>query len=249
MSTLHSELTQQFDKIYIINLAHRQDRRIEMQAELVKIGLSLEHPQVMLFTAVRPDSAAGWPSIGARGCFMSHLGVLQHAQQHGYGRILILEDDLNFVAQFNVKYHNLMRKINENSIKWDIFYGGYELEQPLLNEGSDFQFALFSLGIRTTHFIGFDQHVIPQLIDYLTTMMARVPGDPQGGPMHVDGAYSWYRKSHPEVVTVLATPSLGYQRSSQTDIHALGWKDRMPIIKQLVGWVRKIKNAHRANHL
>lgn len=246
LNTQKHPLTDTFDKIYIINLAHRQDRRDEMQAELAKIGLSLQDPHIMLFTAVKPDSAGEWPSIGAKGCFMSHLGVLQHAKQSGYSNILILEDDLNFVAKFNEKLTALMQKITEKGVDWQFFYGGYELEPMPLASADGYQITSPGLGIRTTHFVGFSARIIPQLIDYLTAMMARPAGDPQGGPMHVDGAYGWFRKTHPQYTTVIATPELGYQRSSQTDIYALGWKDRLPIIKDAVRMARKVKNYFRA---
>lgn len=41
--------------------------------------------------------------------------------------------------------------------------------------------------------------------------------------MHVDGAYSWFRKDHPFLRTLLADPELGYQRPSRSDIFTGHW--------------------------
>jgi glycosyl transferase, family 25 len=58
--------------------------------------------------------------------------------------------------------------------------------------------------------------------------------------MHVDGAYSWFRRQHPEVITLLAMPELGHQRSSRTDIHDLNWYDRSIVLRPLVSVLRRI---------
>ena len=60
--------------------------------------------------------------------------------------------------------------------------------------------------------------------------------------MHVDGAYHWFRRAHPELVCFIAEPPLAYQRASRTDIHALSWRDRVPLVRELVAFGRKINN-------
>ena len=92
-----------FQQIYVINLPHRRDRRLEMAEQLEKIGLSFDNPAVRLFAAFRPEDPGGFPNIGARGCFMSHLGVLQDARERKFERILIFEDDLNFYPDFTTR--------------------------------------------------------------------------------------------------------------------------------------------------
>ncbi|NOU22568.1 MAG: LPS biosynthesis glycosyltransferase, partial [Methyloglobulus sp.] len=96
--------------------------------------------------------------------------------------------------------------------------------------------------IQTAHFIGFQQPIIAMLVDYLERVLSRPGGDPEGGPMHVDGAYSWFRRQHPDVVTSIAIPELGHQRSSKTDIHELWWYDRWLGVKSLVAVLRQFKS-------
>src|SRR5829696_6763409 len=98
-----SEPLDVFQKIYVINLAARTDRRREMQEQFGRIGMRLDDPKVELFEAIRPDDADGFPSVGSRGCFLSHLGVLKRASASRLESILILEDDLNFADDFAAK--------------------------------------------------------------------------------------------------------------------------------------------------
>lgn len=252
MSINNAVLVDFFDKVYIINLATRQDRRDEMQIELQKIGLSLAHPDIYLFPAVRPDNYEGWPSLGAKGCFMSHYQVLQDAKANGYGKILIIEDDLNFVSNFNAMLQTLVGQLS--AVQWDVFYGGYEvldgnqadiasLTASAAAESKAYQLISHQMPLRTTHCVGFNKQTIATLVDYLGAMAARPSGDPKGGPMHVDGAYSWFRREHATVKTLIALPQLGYQRSSATDIHDLRWYDKLPLVSCATALLRKMKNT------
>ena len=92
------------------------------------------------------------------------------------------------------------------------------------------------------HMVAIKSAVMPELIAYLEAMLGRPAGDPNGGPMHVDGAYSWYRAVHPARRTVACQPPLGYQRASRTDIHALRWFDRTWGVRTLVAALRSFRN-------
>lgn len=237
-----------FQQIYIINLPHRRDRREEMAEQLEKIGLGLESPNVCVFRAVRPEDAGGFPSIGTRGCFLSHLGVLRDACQRQLERILIFEDDLNFVSDFRRKMSEVTAMLQRED--WSLFYGGFAMDSPPEPvEGQSVFKVNSSESITNAHFIAFRGPVILEMANFLDVVLSRPPGDPDGGPMHVDGAYAWYRNLHPEKITLLATPQLGYQRSSRTDIHALRWFDRAPGVRSAVGVIRRWKNRKRRPRL
>ena len=47
--------------------------------------------------------------------------------------------------------------------------------------------------------------------------------------MPPDGGLSWFRRSNPDVVTVLAVPSLAKQRSSRSDLSPQ-WFDKVPVL-------------------
>jgi len=132
MDQRHSEelaMLDAFDKIFIINLKSRPDRWAEICEQLEHIGLPASSPKVARFDAVRPADAGGFPSIGARGCFMSHLGVLEQASQEGLSKILILEDDLDFGEAFKRTWPSTEQQLRSG--QWGIFYGCYELGGPV----------------------------------------------------------------------------------------------------------------------
>ena len=117
---ISSSLLTYFQQVYIINLPERSDRRNEINEQLNLIGLSLEHEKINLFKAIRPQDAGEFESIGARGCFLSHLNVLKHAKSKAYDRILIIEDDLNFSHDFSNKIDKTIEELSQNN--WQIFF-------------------------------------------------------------------------------------------------------------------------------
>jgi len=230
---MQNNVTEFFDQIYIINLIDRKDRRHDMELQLNGIGIRLPNNRVMFFPGVRPDEAASFPSIGARGCFLSHLGVLNDAIKRGFKRILICEDDLNFTRGFNQGIDGVLNALAE--VPWALFYGGHRTANA--GDRSDCPCIVSvppTLVIPGAHFIAFQGASIVSASLYLAAMLDRAPGDQSGGPMHVDGAYNWFRKDNPEFETFIATPELGYQRSSRSDITELGWYDKLPLISTIV---------------
>jgi len=234
-------LNQYFQKIYVINLPLRNDRRREIEKQLESINLSLDTSYIELFSAIKPDSQCEFESIGAKGCFLSHLAVLKNAQENKFTRILILEDDVNFTKAFSSNPNRFLKQLD--TLDWNIFYGGHLLENNHNDSQSEINLLEPSIVVQTSHFIGFKDNAIDIMIEELELMLSRKNGDPKGGPMHVDGAYSTIREKHPKLTTYAAFPSLGYQRSSRTDIHQLKWFDQLPLIRFMAEQIRKLKNT------
>lgn len=238
MTNSDGPLLDQIDWIYVINLAKRTDRWAEMLEQLARIDMDATSPKLTRFDAVAPTTAAGFPSLGARGCFLSHLGVLQDAVAQDAELILLLEDDANFTRHL-VDF--LTDAARAAPAAWDMLYLGYDARAGVLAPyAPDPRFCAVtpdqSLGL--THAMLIRKSVFLPIIHYFEAMMARPAGDDAGGPMHVDGAYSWYRRNHPDV-TVLATQTQwATQRSSETDIAPPTWKDHVPFIAT----VRRIMN-------
>lgn len=236
---ISSNFINYFDRVYIINLSHRADRREQIEVQLGKIGLSLEHPKVTLFSAIKPNESGEFPNVGARGCFLSHLGVLKDAQLNQFKQILIFEDDLDLIKNFIGESEKVSTTLAKNN--WDIFYGDYRLFEALYSDSSPTKTVNSNFRLDTTNFLGIKNSVISLLVDYLEQMLARPSGHPSGGPMHVDGAYNWFRRDFPAYTTVIATPKLGFQRSSFSDIADLSWKNKLPFAKLIKKVIKKIK--------
>jgi glycosyl transferase family 25 len=231
-------ITNIFSRVYVINLPQRTDRRREMAGQLRRIGLG--EREVAWFAAVRPADAGGFPTLGARGCFLSHLGVIEDAVCCGHESILILEDDCNFVP---VEQWDHIAGVLRGK-QWDMFYGG---AKALHGELSPWRGPLARIphdqAVTLTHFMAFRGDALREVADHLRAMLSRSAGDRAGGPMHVDGAYSWYRSQHPQLRTYTANPQIAVQRASRTDIHALAWHDRVRGVSDLAAVARKMINA------
>jgi glycosyl transferase family 25 len=232
-------LSSTFDMVRIINLPHRSDRRKGAVATLRNLGAEIDGRTIAFHDATRPDSAGGFPTIGTRGCFLSHLGALQAAKRAGATSLLILEDDVAISRKEMTRLPGTLAALAREP--WDVFYGGSpatETASPLSAVAPDEELLL-------AHFIAFSKRAIDALVPYLEAILTREPGSPEGGPMHVDGAYSWFRAARPDMRAFAATPHIAHQQSSRTDIHALGASDTTTVLQPFLQVARTIKNAIR----
>jgi len=102
-----------------INLDHREDRNLEMERELNRIGINLN--KVMRIPAVYCRE------FGAVGCAKSHINCLTKAIKAGMERVLILEDDFDFCSTrtFSINMNALMTQL---PTYWDVvlFSAGFQ---------------------------------------------------------------------------------------------------------------------------
>ncbi len=212
-------LLEYFDRAYVINLPERVDRRLEMEVELSSAEM-LGSPKIEFFRAIRPPDAGEFVSPAVRGCFESHLGVLRDARARGLSNVLVMEDDLAISPRLRVDEPKIVARLARND--WAFAYLGHILDpEPPTGEA----LVPVSVPIQTAHFYAVRQPHIDRVIAYLEAMLGRPRGDARGGPMHVDGAFSWYRESHPDALTLVARPNLGSQRSSRSDITPSVWDE------------------------
>jgi glycosyl transferase family 25 len=237
-----------FDRVYVINLPNRVDRRKAIEKELIKAGMPFTPGKVELFPAIRPDSAGSFKSIGYRGCFLSHLTVLKQARDLQLNNVLVLEDDLTFSDHFKEYEDQLITQLHQ--INWDFVNFGYFPDQSVKPGESDFgtlTLKPLSRKIIGAHFYGVNGKVFDKLINFLEVILQRPPGHPEGSPMSLDGAFGIFHRQNSDVVRLMSIPSFGGQRSSRNDIHDLKWFDRTPVVRELatvardLGIARKLK--------
>jgi hypothetical protein len=94
--------------------------------------------------------------------------------------------------------------------------------------------------VQTTHFVCFNGDAIAAARRYLEDMLSRPAGAAEGGPMHVDGAYNWFRKDNPQFVAYAAFPPLAGQRSSRSDVAGQRWFDRAPGVREAAQLARRL---------
>jgi glycosyl transferase family 25 len=223
-------LFDRFERIVIISLPERTDRRREMKEQLQKVGLDGD-PRVRFFDALKLPDAGRFGSIGANGCFNSHLSALRENRDRS---ILLLEDDCDFTNDIFEAW------LPED---FDILWGGYlEASDPDDLDASDLIGA---------HCIGFNAGRAAMVVDYLDDLLAdRIEHDPRAVKdanydpdvlPPVDGAYVWFRRAHPELKTVFPDPQIAVQRPSRTDIGHLRFFDRLPGLREAAEWARRVK--------
>jgi len=88
--------------IFYINLASRPDRKVFFENQMKMVGLKANR-----FNAIKNQ-------IGAIGCSLSHLYLLQHAKKNNLDHILIMEDDIMFLNPqiFIQNINNFLSKHN-----------------------------------------------------------------------------------------------------------------------------------------
>ena len=222
-------LCEYFPTTRIVNLSERRDRRREITRELANFGIRPGSDGVEFFDAVRPEDAGEFPSVGVRGCFLSHLDILREAMSSKLESVLIMEDDLSISPLLPQVQDELIRTLE--SEEWDIAYFGYTDSDKIYID-TDRKLVRYTEVIGCTHFYAVHRRVMPNLIEFLEMMILTRPlGHPEAGPMHYDGALATFRARNPEVLTLLAYPCLGFQRSSRSDIYT-HWFERIPILRQ-----------------
>lgn len=204
-----------FDRIRIINLPSRADRRREMEAELRRIGLDGD-TRVAFADGIVVDDWAPFRARGEKGVFLAHLGILSDAAAAGES-VLVLEDDVDFTPA--ARNFGLPAGV-------DIAYGGYEATDPANVEASN---------IIGAHCMGFSARSAKALAPFLKDLLHHE------SPPPIDGAYVWFRRQHPEFATVFATPQAAEQRPSRSDIAEAGALDRMPLMRGPMSAARAIK--------
>lgn len=142
-----------YDRVRVINLAERTDRRAEMIKELEFLGL-WGKPHVAISNATRTTVAAPWRGIGEHGCYLSHLKVLSEAAEANES-ILVLEDDCDFTRAAKSEQPNA-----------DVLWGGYTLREKHI-EGA--------------HCIGFSARTVKRLTAYLTDWLDHPSPPPVDG--------------------------------------------------------------------
>jgi hypothetical protein len=210
-----------------------------MVAELNRIGGWPAN--CSFYDAHRPSDPGGFPSLGARGCFESHLNVLRSARDARVQSLLLLEDDIDFTRAARLELGGLLHELF--GARWDFFYGAHLLPangRRGLHELPPDQAVL------TASCVGFAGPTIGPLVEFLEAIMKRPPGSPDYGPMHVDGAYGLFRLRHPEFKTFAAFPTLGYQRSSLSDITPSNMLlDRVRLTRSIATLLRRGYNLMR----
>jgi GR25 family glycosyltransferase involved in LPS biosynthesis len=103
-------INEYFDKVILINLDRREDRLEKLSTQLNNLGITFER-----FSAIDGKAEGIDPIVAGR---MSHTKVWE---ENLGKKVLILEDDAEFVDNFNEKFAEVIQTLPSD---WDVFYLG-----------------------------------------------------------------------------------------------------------------------------
>lgn len=124
-----------FDRIFMINLLRRPERRIKMERSFKEIGLDVEHVAAVdgqklsqeyleeIGVKYLPGYADPFQhrpmTKGEIGCFLSHYKVWEQQVARGLNEVLVLEDDIRFEPYFKRRAFHLMEEARQIG-GWDL---------------------------------------------------------------------------------------------------------------------------------
>ncbi|WAR30593.1 GLT25-like protein [Mya arenaria] len=104
-----------FDKVYMVNLERRSERRTRMMHVFDVLGIEAEWV----------PAVDGKPmTMGEIGCFLSHYFIWKDMLEKGYKDVVVFEDDLRFEPYFRSKLNHIMKLVKHTVPDWDLIYLG-----------------------------------------------------------------------------------------------------------------------------
>ena len=149
-----------------------------------------------------------------------------------------MEDDIAFVSDINTIAAEALEELKH--VTWGLLYLGHEYKSDF---SSDNRLELITEPLRLKHFYAVNGIIFDRFIEFLEQVLERPPGHPDGGPMYYDGALTTFRMQNRDINTFLIVPSLGYQRSSRTDVFPSSLWDQWAFSRPLLAEIRNLKNA------
>jgi collagen beta-1,O-galactosyltransferase len=126
-----------FDQVYCLNLDRRPDRMERMKKRFEYFGIEFKRFSAVNGKAMSDDEYAKYKlykkklSKAELACTLSHKKIYEDALEKGYEKILVLEDDARFVANFLDRIQEITK------FDWDfVLLGSSQLDQiPEVNNG------------------------------------------------------------------------------------------------------------------
>ena len=185
-----------FDAAFCINLDKRKDKWEASQKEFDKIGIDVE--RVSGIDGFLEPPANIRP--GEVGCLKSHLKVFKIAKERGLKSFLMLEDDVEFVDDFNDKFN----EIEPHIPTYEMLYFGVNPHTGTRHEVGNSIFRI--MNNYAAHCVIFKESCYDDIINVLSGPLV-YPVDVQYGNQQINHTAYCIR------------PSLASQRKSFSDIN------------------------------
>jgi len=229
-----------FDRVWIISMVERTDRRRRIERELTRVGLPLTPGKIEFFGGIRKTEAEGFPSPGYHGCYMSHRAVMGLGIEHAARRILILEDDVVFRLDFKAHEPSVVDALQQRP-DWGVVQLGHITSQPVLGAG----LVAPPRQVLGTHFYAINGSALPKVKAWYDAALDRPKGHPEGGRMSPDGTLNHFRWANPDVPAYIYAPMLGRQTNSPSNLGGRKWFDQIPVAGSLFRKIRELTHVEK----
>lgn len=227
-----SNVFNEFDKIYYINLEERTDRKIEFEKELAKFNIKAERWNATKIPVEESNKVtkSGIPAnfesdyfysldknyldkvtASRRSCALSHIHILTEAKLLNYNNVLIFEDDAGLYDNIDIASELGMVFQELKSIEWDVFLLGC--------------YPITPLSKKTNLLYKVDQFSLTHAMLVNKSFYEKIAGFSFMYCSAIDHYYSYLSSSNQAKVYTLDHP-LSYQRKSHSDIEHLITNDR-----------------------
>ncbi|CAL8281083.1 unnamed protein product [Lota lota] len=129
-----------FNKVFLINLKRRSDRRERMLSTLNVLGVDITVTEAVdgkalnssQIQAMGIDMLPGYKdpysdrvlTRGEIGCFLSHYNIWKQVAMQELQEVLVLEDDVRFEPRFCSRLKEIMKNVKTAGLDWDLIYMG-----------------------------------------------------------------------------------------------------------------------------
>ena len=210
-------LNDYFSKIYCINLDRRTDKYEQCLEEFEKIKITVE--RISAIDGIQYFKTGIHKNAGAYGLLLTNIKIIEEARLNNYKNILILEDDVKFIENFNEKFNSKIDSLPNN---WNLLY---------LGGNNQFNIGKFNLVTGDTNFVITKEnyktldyelckttwtqttHAVAINSNFYNTIMFGISGNFE---YPIDNIYCILQQEGCNAYTFL--PSLALQRPSFSDI-------------------------------
>jgi len=118
-----SPLNDYFDHVYCLNLDRRSDKWETVNQRFLELKINVERFSAVDGNLIPDYVLQQYEKINkyAVGCILSHYKIIEDAKNNKYNRILILEDDVLFIENFNDNFTKFISQIKSD---WKLLYLG-----------------------------------------------------------------------------------------------------------------------------
>jgi GDP-L-fucose synthase len=141
--------------LYIINLDERKDKYEETINELSKLNLEKYNLKIERFSAIKHEK--GWI-----GCALSHISILEIANQENLEWVIVIEDDNSFNENQIKNIEKTFDWLFSNKEKWEIFMGNQSFVTPI--DVFSAKFGIINSIGKTTNFMIYQKSIYSSII-------------------------------------------------------------------------------------